>query len=427
MEVRDLLQRGVRLAGVHGLLGYERIRTGHVFNPIDPRLFEDPYPIYKRLREGDPVHRSYLLRGLTLTRYEDVLSVFRDGRFSADDTRREGFEKEVARMRRAGLLDPEESLERSMLRSDAPDHTRLRKLVSKAFTPRAVRKLEPRIEEIVTHQLDAVAASGSADLIAQLAFPLPVIVIAELIGVPSEDGDRFKHWSTEVVKAMGFPKIQDARDSRRAAKELQAYFETIAEERRREPRDDLMSGLLAAEEEGDRLTGKEVFSTLNLLLIAGNETTTNLIGNGMLALLRNPDQFERLRQDPELIDGAIEELLRYDGPVQGTTRIAVEDVEIGGKVLPRGQNVVMLLGAANHDPARFVEPERLDIGREDNLHLGFGHGVHFCLGSNLARLEARYAIQALVQRFPNMKLATDAPVFRPNMILRGLESLPVRF
>ncbi len=427
MEIRDALRRGFQMATVRTIVGYERVRTGYAFNPLHPRLYANPYPIYRRLREQDPVHRSYLMGGYALTRYPDVLSVLRDERFSADDRNQRGFEKDLERRRRLGLLDPDETPGISMLRTDPPDHTRLRKLVSKAFTPRAVRELEPRIEQIVTQQLDAVAGSGRMDLIQQLAFPLPVIVIAELIGVPSEDGDRFKQWSTEVVKAMGVTSIQDARDSRRAGKALQAYFETIAAERRREPRDDLMSGLLAAEEAGDHLTSEEVFSTLNLLLIAGNETTTNLIGNGMLALLRNPDQFERLHREPELIDSAIDELLRYDGPVQATLRSALEDVEIDGKTIARGQNALLLLGAANHDPERFAEPERLDLGRADNLHLGFGHGVHYCLGSNLARLEARYAIRALVERFPQMKLAIDEPVFRPNMILRGLESLPVHF
>ena len=423
-RVRGIVQRSAASA----IVGYERVRTGVTYNPFDKRLASNPYPIYERLRSRDPIHRTWLMNGWLLTRYADVLDALRDPRLSADERNTTGFEKFVARMRRDGLLDPGEEIEPSMLRSDAPDHTRLRKLVSKAFTPRSIQKLEPEIQEIVREQLDQVASRGEMDVIRDLATPLPVIVIAEMIGVPREDREQFKHWSDIIASTVGFTdSLADRRKARQAGKQLRAYFEATAEKRRRDPQDDLLSGLLAAEEEGDKLTSAEVFSTLELLLIAGNETTTNLIGNGLLALLRNPDQLERLQSDPDLIDTALDELLRYDGPVQATSRIALEDFKIGSADVRKGQNVIVVLGAANRDPERFVDPDRLDLGRADNLHLGFGHGVHFCLGSNLARLEAKHALRGLVERLPQLKLATDDPPWKSNLILHGLKALPVRF
>jgi cytochrome P450 len=409
------------------LSGFERITAGATYNPLDPQLSSDPYPLYRRLRERDPVHRSYLLRGFVLTRHEDVLGVLKDARFSADEKNSPGFEKQMRRMRKLGLLEPDKEIPISMLRSDPPDHTRLRQLVSKAFTPRAITAIEPRIEAIVNERLDRAAEHGGMELISGLASPVPVIVIAEMIGVPVEDRDRFTRWSDDVVRGMGVQSIRDARISVRASRELEHYFKGIAAVRREDPKDDLMSRLLEAEEEGDRLTTPEVMSILQLLLVAGNETTTNLIGNGLLALMRNPDQLELLQRNPDLVEGAIDELLRYDGPVQATSRIALEDVEIGGRTVRKGQNAFVVLGAANRDPERFADPDRLDVTRNPEEHVSFGHGRHFCLGSNLARLEARYAIRGVIERFPNLKLATDEIVWRKNIILHGITSLPVRF
>ncbi len=421
-RARDQLQKTL----VSALVGWERVRTGASYNPLDRRIHSDPYPLYKRLRERDPVHRSRLFGGWVLSRYDDVQHVLKDARFSADERNSPGFAKEIARRKKLGLLDEGDDLSISMLRSDPPDHTRLRKLVSKAFTPRAVSALEPKIESIVKESLDAAQARGGMDVIADLAYPVPVIVIAEMIGVPTADQDRFKHWSDESVRAMGVSSIADVRRANRASKELSQYFRGIADARRKNPRDDLMSGLLAAEAEGDRLSETEVFSTLQLLLIAGNETTTNLIGNGLLALMRNPEQFDYLHRHPERVEAALEELLRYDGPVQATSRIALEDLEIDGRRVSKGQNAFVLLGAANRDPAHFADPDRLDVTRDVDDHLGFGHGRHFCLGANLARLEAKYAIRAVVERFPNMKIAIDEPKWRSNPILHGMESLPVK-
>ena len=314
----------------------------------------------------------------------------------------------------------------TMLNSDPPRHTRLRGLVSKAFTPRSVRALEGRMEQIVGEMLDATAGKSEFDVIDALAYPLPVIIIAEMLGVPSEDRGRFRHWSDEAVRGLGVTTLDDMRASIQAGRELTAYLEPIAEARRREPRDDLLSGLLQAEEAGDRLTMEEVFQTVILLLVAGNETTTKLIGNGLLALLRHPEQFERLRDNPDLIDTAVDELLRWDGPVHATGRAALEDFEFQGARIKKGQMIMMGIASANRDPSRFSDPETLDIAREDNPHLSFGHGLHFCIGSALARLEARAALSGLIQRYPAMKLASDKPVWGPNLALRGLAELPIR-
>ena len=424
MNLRESLLRLYRGAALPALLGVERVQTGAVFFPTGRRFFEDPYTRYRRLRERDPVHRSRLFGGWVLTRHDDVLEVLRDGRFSSDERNRANFERQRETARRAGLIDDEE-LEPSMLRLDPPDHTRLRSLVNKAFTPRAVEKRREQIESIAKELLASAPDSGEFDLMQVLAGPLPVVVIASMLGVPREDQARFKHWSDEVVRAMGIANFDDVRRSRAAGKELRAYLEGVADERRRDPRDDLLSGLLAAEEEGDRLSTDEVFQTANLLLVAGNETTTNLIGNGMLALLRNPDELARLRDDPSLVPEAIEELLRYDSPVQFTTRIVLERTEICGEVFEPGQEIVLVLGAANRDPAQFADPDRLDLGRERVSHLSFSHGIHFCLGAQLARLEGQIAIRAFLERYPDVKLGGSPPVWGTNPILRGLRSLPV--
>ncbi len=427
MSLLDSARYTAQMTAANAMLAYERMRTGVTYNPLDKRYDSDPYPLYDRLRQRDPVHRTWLMDGWVLSRYEDVLSILHDARFSADERNLPGWDKFMERRKKLGLMQPDEEIPVSMLRSDAPDHTRLRRLVSKAFTPQTIAALAPKIDGLVREHLDAVAARGEMDVIGDLACPLPVIVIAELVGVPREDRDRFKHWSNEIVRGIGFSNIHDERASVTASRELRAYFQGMAEQRREDPRDDLMSGLLQAEEEGDRLTLPEVFSLIELILIAGNETTTNLIGNGMLALLRNPDQLEALQRDPSLIQSAVEELLRYDGPVQASSRIALDDLEFRGATLRKGQNAMILIGSANRDPDKFDDPHRLDLRRSPNEHIAFGHGVHFCLGSHLARMEGRAAIGALVERFPSMKLATDRPPWRRNIILHGLEELPIRF
>jgi cytochrome P450 len=288
--------------------------------------------------------------------------------------------------------------------------------------------LRGRVDAIVEEHLDAVADHGGMDVIASLAYPLPVIIICEMLGVPREDQARFKHWSDEMVRGMGMSTADDQRASRRAQRELRAYFGGVASERRREPREDLLSALLAAEDEGQRLSEDDLYETCTLLLVAGHETTTNLIGNGLLALLRNPEQLDVLRREPERIEHAVEELLRYDSPVQATTRIVQEDTQFEGRTFKKGLQVGLLLGAANRDPAQFRDPERLDVTRDDVKHVAFGHGIHFCLGAPLARIEAPAAFRAMIERFPRMRLDESVkPRWKQNLILRGLEQLPVRF
>jgi cytochrome P450 len=423
--MKKAVQNVIQNVAVRALTIVERVESGASMNPLDPRFRDDPYPIYKRLREKSPVHRSRLTGGLILSRFEDCTTVLRDARFSSDDRKQPTYDKMMDQTIKQGIMTREEASDRgSMLRMDPPDHTRLRSLVSKAFTPRTVETLRPRIEQIVEEQLDAVAGSGEMDVIRDLAYPLPVTVIAEMLGIPIEDRERFKHWSDEAIRSLGFGNTDDARRSMQASRELRAYLEPIVEQRRREPREDLISALVAAEEQGDKLSTNEVFSTIILLLVAGNETTTNLIGNGLLALLRNPAQLNLLRDDPALIENAVEELLRYDSPVQFTGRIPLEDVQIGGRTISPGKEVLLVLGGANRDPAQYDDPERLDITRKEIRHLSFGHGIHFCLGAPLARLEGQIALLALVQRFPRMQLAGQ-PRRGENLLLRGLASLPV--
>ena len=393
------------------------------FNPFSPEFQADPYPLYHRLRAEDPVHYVELpgleLMGLwLLTRHADVTAVLRDERFSARKQLMSIVESSVA-------VRP---LTSSMLVVDPPDHTRMRLLVTKAFTPRVIEGLRPRIQQIVDALLDAAAANGTMDLIGDLAYPLPVTLIAELLGVPAEDHERFKRWSDDIaVLADGTLVLAGLAQAERSMVELETYLTAVFAERRARPREDLISALVAAREQEQVLSEAELFATCVLLLVAGNETTTNLIGNGMLALLRHPAELALLRRQPGLIRSAIEELLRYDSPVQLTSRTPTVDVEIGDKLIRAGQEVDLVLGAANRDSEAFVEPDRLDITRADNRHVSFGHGIHFCLGAPLARLEGQIAIQTLARRFPDLHLATEAPEWRPGLVLHGLKSLPVTF
>jgi cytochrome P450 len=388
------------------------------FNPFLPEVIANPYPTYHRLRREDPVHLSPL--GIwALSRYDDAATLLRDPRFG-----RRGFQQILeSRFGRQGLGQ-------SMLFQDPPDHTRLRTLVNKGFTPRVIEGMRSHIQQVVDGLLDQVKAAGRMDVVADLAYPLPVIVICEMVGVPAEDRDKFRDWSYAIARsldAIAVPNEELARRANEAQDALTAYFARLIEERRRAPRPDLLSALIAAEEAGDRLTTQELFATGILLFIAGHETTVNLIGNGTLALLRNPDQMQRLRAEPGLIASAVEELLRYDSPVQRTGRLLYEDVTIDGKTIPKGSIAVALIGAANRDPAHFPDPDRLDITRSDNRHLAFGWGIHFCLGAPLARLEGQIAFSTLLRRFPRLALAADQVEYRETSTLRGLRELPVTF
>jgi pimeloyl-[acyl-carrier protein] synthase len=389
-------------------------------DPLAPAMIVDPYPTYARLRAAGPV---YLDPPGTwfLARHADVQQVLRDPRFG-----RAGFGAVLDAVFGPGPV--QRSFSRFMLFIDPPDHTRLRALVTKAFTPRTVERLRPGIQRTVDCLLDAVVDRGEFDLIADLAYPLPVMVISELLGVPSDDRDRFHDWSAAIAKALDVltvPRPDIVARSNEAVFGLTEYFRGLVAARRKRPREDLLSALVAAEDEGHRLCEEELLATCVLLFFAGHETTVNLIGNGMLALLRHPDQLARLRADRSLIGSAVEELLRYDGPVQRTGRVVLADVEIGGRAIRRGERVSALPGAANRDPARFADPDRLDVARADTHHLAFGGGIHYCLGAALARVEAQIAIDTLIHRLPNLSLRTDAPAWRENLVLRGLTALPL--
>ena len=388
------------------LVAWERRESGVAYDLLSPRLKQDPYSIYRELRSKDPVHRMRLVKAWALTRYDDVEAVLRDHKRFCNGDR---------------ILV--KTIPLSLLDMDPPEHTRVRALVSKAFTPKAVAQLRGRIQEITDRLLDEVAGKRRFDLIGALGYPLPITVIAEMLGVRAQDMGVFEQWSNTLALTvdpiLGGKQVQAIK---RTAEQVYAYFEGIIAERRQEPRDDMVTALMRAEEAGQRLTHEEMLSVLLLILVAGNETTRNLIGNGVLALLRNPQQLQRLREDRGLLDTAVDELLRYDSPVQIDGRVAREDVELGGKHIRAGEVVISVLGAANRDPEAFDDPESLDLSRRGNNHLSFGRGVHYCLGGPLAIMEARIALAGLLDRYSSLRLAVE-PEYRQGVALRGVERL----
>lgn len=396
-----------------------------LFDALARETLSDPYPIYARLREGGRVQRSPVGTWWILG-YDEAVTILRDhDRFSVEHRARlEGAESGE----RLGPTPQERGMENVMLFRDPPDHTRLRGLVSKAFTPRVVESMRARIHAIVEDLIDAIEPGGRMDVIADFAYPLPVTVIAEMLGIPHEDRDSFKQWSAQIAPILD-PIIGDEILFKvaEAGLALSAYFDELVRERRAHPRKDLVSELIRAEDEGERLSEEELRATLILLLVAGHETTMNLIGNGLLALLGHPEQAARLRTDPSLARTAVEELLRYDGPVHLTARSAREDVEVGGQTIAEGELAVCFLGAANRDPAQFEDPDRLDITRDPNRHLAFSAGAHFCVGATLARVEGRIAFETLLRRLPGLRLAGDDPEYRETITLRGLKALTVTF
>lgn len=391
-----------------------------------PEMLHDPYPLYQRLRSVDPVHWSEKFNAWIVTRYEDVVAGLNDLRLSSD---RSGYFQDMADNNE---LEPFFSfLSHRMIFNDPPEHTRLRGLVSKAFTPHVIEGMRPHIQQLVDRFLDAKRDAGRMDLIRDFAFPLPATVITEMLGVSPEDRDRLKKWSDDFVIFFSTHPAKITVDQYRRAlqsmREMEDYFRAALPAIRSAARPGLLHTMELAEAHGDQLSEEELLANANLLLVAGHETTTNLIGNGMLALLRHPDQMQKLKDNPSLLPGAIEELLRYVGPVQFTNRLARDDVPLGGKMIRRGQFVFLFLAAANRDPAHFPDPERLDITRAAHKHVAFGLGHHFCLGAPLARLEAQVAFATILRRLPNLRLATDPLRYRDNFNLRGLETLPVVF
>ena len=414
------MREAIRSVLAHAIVAGERWRRGVAYNPLSARMAQDPYPVYAAMHRRSPVHRSRLMNAWLFTRHADADAILRDHRNFGSDPR-----KGTLTPRQQAMLPPSEEF--TMLFLDPPDHRRLRVLVNKAFTSRAVNALEARIRTILASLLDAIDDPGGFDLMEAVAQPLPVIVVAEMLGVPPEDRAQFKTWSAQRARLLE-PTVspREREIAQIASSGFDAYFRKIIAARRVEPRDDILSALVQAEDEGNCLTQRETLNMLRLLLIAGNETTTNMIGNGMLALLRNPDQLRRLRRDPSLIPTAVEELLRYDSPAQATFRRALADCEVNGFEVRKRDNVVVLVGAANRDPDAFENPDRLDVGRAKCPHLTLGRGIHHCLGAPLARLEGRIVFETLLERFPEIGLLDERPRFRNGVVLRGLQSLPLR-
>ena len=415
----SLLRKIIKPVAIRAFMAREWWQSGVTYNPLLPSVYTDPYPTYERLRDKDPVHWCPLLDSWVFSRYKHVDGILRDHKRFSNDTSKRG---------NPSHIDEAFDLQSqpSMLFRDPPDHTRLRALVSRAFTPAVVEGLAGRIRDIAADLLDQIDDPSGFDLMEAVAAPLPVIVIAELLGVPAEDRAQFQLWSRHRSRGLE-PNITDAerRLVNESGRELDRYFLGIIDQRRRQPQDDLISALVSADGADDKLNQDELLAMLRLLLIAGNETTTKLIGNGMLALLRNPEQLDLLRTSPDLMPSAIEELLRYDAPVQLDVRAALEDMEFDGRRVRKGEGIIVLLGSANRDPEMFSEPDRLDLSRQEANHIAFGRGIHHCLGAPLARLEGRLTFEALLERFADIRMKTERPVFRDNIILRGLEVLPV--
>jgi cytochrome P450 len=388
------------------------------FNPWDEAFRANPYPYYKALY-GRPPHLLNMFFQMALVAgYDDAVTILHDHEhFTSSQKKNPNFD-EQERTLFGGAA--------TVLFSDPPTHTRLRKLVSRAFTPKRIRDLEPRVREIAHTLLDGAARKGELEVMGDLATPLPVMVIAEMLGVPPVQYEQFKHWSDRIVESDNTPPGMPLPDeTRRAANELRGFFANEIERRRSDPGDDLVSALVAAHDETEALSADELLAFVILLLLAGNETTTNLIGNGMLALGRNPDQIDLLRGHPSLMPRAVEEMLRYDGPVQSTVRHNHEAVEVGGALIAPETMVFVILAAANRDPGHFSRPDVFDITREPNGHLAFGDGIHYCLGAALARLEGAIAFGSALERFPRLRLtaAEAPPKYKGSYFLRGLSAL----
>jgi len=397
-----------------------------LFRLLDPEVLANPYPLYARLRTEDPVHWDSFLHAWVVTRYPDVIRVLHH--FSANRT---PTPEQLSAMNLSALNPIAKVMVRQMLFLDPPDHTRLRALASAAFTPRRVEQLRSHIQEIADRLLDGIIARGGRmDLISDFAAPLPAIVTAEMLGVPVADHDKLKDWSADFAEMLGnfqhnperFPRVL------RSVESMGEYFRAAMKEQREHPREGLVSAMMAAEVDGSKLSDEEIVANLIVTMVGGQETTTNLIGNGMLTLLKNRREMEQLRADSSIISSAVEELLRYESPSQHTARLAPEDLEMGGKQIRKRQAVIAVMGAANRDPERFPDPDRLDLTRQDNRHVAFGWAAHFCFGAPLARIEGQIAFETLLRRLPNLALEPGKPqVWRPNLGLRGLTALNVTF
>ncbi len=395
-----------------------------LFHLLDPEVLANPYPLYRRLRTEAPVHWDPYLHAWVVTRYADVVTVLHH--FSANRT---PTPEQFAAMDLSELGPIAQMMTRQMLFMDAPAHTRLRGLASMAFTPARVEVLRSHIRTILDDLMAPLVRAGHLDVIGDLAAPLPAIVTAEMLGVPTSDCDQLKAWSADFAEVLGNFQHNPDRASRtlKCVEEMTVYFRAAIRRMKTDPREGLINSFMTAEIEGDRLTEEEIIANCIVTMVGGQETTTNLIGNGVLSLLRHPDQLQRLREDLSLIPSAVEELLRYESPSQHTARICPRDTELGGKIIRKGQAVIAVMGAGNRDPERFRDPDRLDLGRTDNRHLAFGWASHFCFGAALARIEGQLVFEALASRTANLVLESGPIIWRENLGLRGLTALPVTF
>jgi pimeloyl-[acyl-carrier protein] synthase len=393
-----------------------------LYHLLDPDVLANPYPLYRRLQTEDPVHWDPYLHAWVVSRYADVVRVLQ--RFSAVRT---PTPEQLTALGLSELNPIARVLVRLMLFMDPPSHTRLRALAAAAFTPARAEALRAHIQEIMDGLIDNVSPNGRMDVIAHLADLLPGIVTAELMGVPVADRDQLKAWSKDFSEMLGNFQHNPGRLALmlKTVEEMTAYFRARLREQERQPREGVIHALMSAEIDGDRLSEEEVIANSIITMTGGQETTTNLIANGLLSLLRNPSELARLRADPSLLPSAIEELLRYESPIQYTTRLAPADVDLGGKLIRQRQAVIALMGAANRDPEHFPDPDRLDITRSDNRHLAFAWAAHYCFGAPLARVEAQVAFSTILRRLPNLTLEPVSLVWRRNMAFRGLEALPV--
>jgi cytochrome P450 len=401
------------------------LKTGHslsLYHLLDPEVLANPYPLYRRLRTEDPVHWDHYLHAWVVTRYADVVHVFQ--RFSADRT---PTPQRLAAMGMEQLSPIAQVMVRQMLFLDPPQHDRVRRLAAVAFTPRRVEHLRSHIQDITDNLIDAASAHGEMEVMEDLANPLPAIVTAEMLGVPTRDHVKLKNWSQDFAEMLGNFQHNPDRAARvlRSVGEMTAYFRDAVRQQATSPTEGLVNALATAEVNGDRLNEDEVVANVIVTMVGGQETTTNLIGNGLLTLLRHPDQMEWLRDNLSAVPAAVEELLRYESPSQHTARLAPSEVELDGRLIQPRQAVIAVMGAANRDPERFPEPDRLDLTREDNRHVAFGWAGHFCFGAPLARIEGQIAFSTLLRRFPRLGLATSDVTWRPNLGLRGLTRLPV--
>jgi len=399
------------------------------YDPSDPAMVANPYAVLQRLRDEDPVHWSDKLNGWVLTRYDDVRLALNDVRFSAD--RITPFLEHLPPAERAAIAEVAAMLGRWAVFVDPPLHTRLRALTNKAFTRRALAALQPRIAAIVERLLDDFADSDNPDFIAGFAYPLPATVIAGMVGVPDSDLDLFKSWSDDLATFVGSAQATPDKRQRgeRSARAMTEYFAGVIAHRRRHPGGDdtILDNMIAAREGGDAFSEAELVANAVLLLFAGHETTTNLFGNGLLALLRHPDPFAELAADPRLAGAVVEEVLRYDGPIGATTRIALAEVTLGGRTIRPGDRIFAMIHAANRDPRYFDAPHRFDIHRRDGRHIVFGYGIHFCLGAPLARMEGTIGFAALVRKLRNIALLDAAPPWHDSLVLRGVQRLPISY